>query len=134
LDDAELLFLDRGKAAGNAAKAKELYLRALQETDQKAMHAKSYYGLARIALLDQDPPTADRFFRKVLELEPDPVTKAWAHVYIGKLSDSQGEKEAAQESYQAALTVGGISDLARQEAQRGLTGAFARNPRSKEQE
>ena len=134
LDEAELLFLDREKAAGNVAKAKELYLRALQETEQKVMHAKSYYGLARIALLEQDPATADRFFRKVLELEPDPVSRAWAHVYIGKLSDSQGEKAAAQESYQAALAVGGISDLARQEAQRGLTGAFARNPKSKEQE
>ena len=45
-----------------------------------------------------------------------------------------GEKDAAQENYKAALAVQGISDLARQEAQRGLTGAFARNPKSKEQE
>ena len=134
LDDAEQLFLDREKAAGNVAKAKELYLKALQETDQLPMHAKSYYGLARIALLDRDPPTADRFFRKILELEPDPATKAWALVYIGKLADSQGEKDSAQENYKAALEVQGISDLARQEAQRGLTGAFARNPKSKEQE
>ena len=109
-------------------------LPALQETQQQAMHAKAYYGLARIALLEQDPATADRFFRKILELEPDPATKAWALVYIGKLSDSQGEKESAQENYKAALAVQGISDLARQEAQRGLTGAFARNPKSKEQE
>jgi tetratricopeptide (TPR) repeat protein len=134
LDDAELLFLDREKAAGNAAKAKELYLKAMQETEQKPMHAKAYYGLARIALLDRDPETADRFFRKILDLEPDPATQAWALVYIGKLDDSQGEKEPAQESYKAALAVQGISDLARQEAQRGLTGAFARNPKSKEQE
>ena len=134
LDDAEQLYLDRAKSAGNAAQAKELFLKAMQETDQKPMHAKAYYGLARIALLDQDPATADRFFRKVLELEPDPATKAWALVYVGKLADSQGEKDPAQESYKAALEVQGISDLARQEAQKGLTGAFARNPRSKEQE
>jgi tetratricopeptide (TPR) repeat protein len=134
LDDAELLFLDREKVAGNASKAKELFLRSLQETGQKPLHAKAYYGLARIALLDRDPETADRFFRKVLELEPDPATKAWALVYIGKLDDSQGEKEPAQESYKAALAIQGISDLARQEAQRGMTGAFARNPKSKEQE
>ena len=134
LDEAEQLFLDREKSAGNAAKAKELFLRAMQETDQKPMHAKAYYGLARIALLDRDPETADRFFRKILELEPDPATKAWALVYIGKLADSQGDKDPAQESYNAALAVQGISDLARQEAQRGLTGAFARNPKSKEQE
>jgi hypothetical protein len=69
-----------------------------------------------------------------LELEPDPATKAWALVYVGKLSDSQGEKEPAQESYKAALAIQGISDLARQEAQRGMTGAFARNPKPKEQE
>ncbi|MBZ5633129.1 MAG: hypothetical protein LAO55_08365 [Acidobacteriia bacterium] len=134
LDDAEVLFLDREKSAGNVSKAKELYLRALQETEEKPMHAKAYYGLARIALLDRDPETADRFFRKILELEPDPSTQAWALVYIGKLADSQGEKEPAQENYKAALAVQGISDLARQEAQRGLTGAFARNPKSKEQE
>ena len=134
LDDAEQLFLDREKSAGNAAKAKELFLKALQETDQLPMHAKAYYGLARIALLDRDLETADRFFRKILELEPDPATKAWALVYIGRLADSQGDKDPAQDSYKAALAVQGISDLARQEAQRGLTGAFARNPKSKEQE
>jgi tetratricopeptide (TPR) repeat protein len=134
LDDAEQLFLDREKSPGNASKAKELYLQAMQETDLKPLHAKAYYGLARIALLDRDPQTADRFFRKILELEPDPATKAWALVYIGKLSDSQGEKDPAQESYKAALAVQGISDLARQEAQKGLTGAFARNPKPKEQE
>jgi len=134
LDDAEQLFLDREKAAGNASQAKERFLKALQETDDKPLHAKAYYGLARIALLDRDPETADRFFRRVLELEPDPATKAWALVYSGKLADSQGEKEPAQENYKAALAIQGISDLARQEAQRGLTGAFARNPKSKEQE
>jgi hypothetical protein len=134
LDDAEQLFLDREKSASNAAKAKELFLKALQETDQLPLHAKAYYGLARIALLDRDLETADRFFRKILELEPDPATKAWALVYIGRLADSQGDKDPAQESYKAALAIQGISDLARQEAQRGLTGAFARNPRSKEQE
>ena len=134
LDEAEQLFLDREKSADNAAKAKGLFLKAMQETDQKPMHAKAYYGLARIALLDRDPETADRFFRKILELEPDPATRAWALVYIGKLDDSQGEKEPAQENYKAALAVQGISDLARQEAQRGLTGAFARNPKTKEQE
>jgi tetratricopeptide (TPR) repeat protein len=134
LEDAERLFLDREKSAGNAAKAKELFLRSLQETEQQPLHAKAYYGLARIALLDRDPETADRFFRKVLELNPDPATQAWALVYIGKLADSQGEKEPAQENYKAALAVQGISELARQEAQRGLTGAFARNPKSKEQE
>ncbi|MCU1339420.1 MAG: Tetratricopeptide 2 repeat protein [Bryobacterales bacterium] len=134
LDDADQLFLDREKGTANTVKAKELFLKALQETEQKPMHARAYYGLARIALLERDPETADRFFRKILELEPDPATKAWALVYIGKLSDSQGEKEPAQENYKAALAVQGISDLARQEAQRGLTGAFARNPKSKEQE
>ena len=43
----------------------------LQGTDQKPIHAKAYYGLARIAVLDRDPELGDRLFRKVLELEPD---------------------------------------------------------------
>ena len=56
----------------------------LEETDQKTMHARAYYGLARIAVLERDPETGDRLFRKVLELEPDATTKSWSLVLPGK--------------------------------------------------
>ena len=131
LDDAEQLYLDRSKDPGNLARAKDMFQRVLRETDQKPMHAKAYYGLARIAVLERDPEAADGMFRKVPDLDADPATLSWSLVYIGKLADSQGEKDPAQEFYQKALAVKGISDAARQEAEKGVKGAFFR-PRDKD--
>ena len=121
LDDAEEAFRAR-----DAAKSKELFLRTLQETAERPLHAKAYYGLARVALLEKDPESGDRLFRTVLEFDPDGSTKAWTLLYLGKLSDSQGEGEEAQQQYTAALGTLGVPEQVRQEAEKGLKGAFAR--------
>ncbi len=120
LDDAEHAVTDR-----KAAAAKDLFLRALQESDLNPMHAKAYYGLARVALLENDPDTAERLFHKVLELDPDPGTKSWSLLYLGRLSDNmQGGREQAQEFYKAVLAVAGVPDQVRQAAEQGLNQAF----------
>ena len=122
LDDAEEFV-----RAKNAVRAKELFLRTMQETSEQPLHAKAYYGLARVALLEKDPETSDRLFHKVLELTPDGSTKSWSLLYIGKLADSQGEPDEALVQYQAALATAGIPEQVRQEAEKGLKGAFARS-------
>jgi tetratricopeptide (TPR) repeat protein len=106
--------------------AKDLYLRLLQGPDEKSIHAKSYYGLARIAVLERDPELADRLFRKVLELGPDASTKSWSLLYLARLADSQGDREQAQEHYKAALAVEGAPDSVRQAAEKGLKEAFSK--------
>jgi hypothetical protein len=121
LDDAEDAFRAR-----NAAKAKELFLRVLQETSERPQHARAYYGLGRVALLEKDPETSDRLFRKVLDLDPDGSTRSWSLLYLGKLADSQGEGQEAQDQYKAALATAGVPDQVRQEAEKGLQGSFAR--------
>jgi tetratricopeptide (TPR) repeat protein len=115
LDDAEQAYTAR-----DLGKAKQLYLRVMQETDQKPLHAKAYYGLARIAVLEKDPETGDRLFRKVLELEPDGSTKSWSLLYLARLADSQGDREEAQNFYRQALAVKGAPDAVRQAAQKGI--------------
>ena len=45
---------------------------------------------------ERDPRVGDRLFRKVLEMEPDASTKSWSLLYLGRLADSQGEREQAQ--------------------------------------
>jgi tetratricopeptide (TPR) repeat protein len=119
LDDAERAYLNR-----DLDRAKQGYLRVLEETAEQPMHAKAYYGLARVAVLQRDPETGDRLFRKVLELQPDAETKAWSLLYLARLADSQGDRDEAVKSYKAALAVEGAPDSVRQAAQKGVAEAF----------
>jgi tetratricopeptide (TPR) repeat protein len=115
LDDAENLYRAR-----QLDPAKAQFLAILQQTDQKSAHASAYYGLARIAVLQKDPESAERFFQKTLELEPDAQVKGWSLVYLGQLELAAGERESAAQYFQKALQVEGASELARKTAQQGL--------------
>jgi tetratricopeptide (TPR) repeat protein len=119
LADGEQAYLSR-----DLARSRELFLQALKETEQKPMHAKAYYGLARITVLERDPETGDRLFRRVLELEPDPETKSWSLLYLGRLADSQKLHDEAVEHYKAALAVEGAPESVRKAAEQGLKEAF----------
>jgi tetratricopeptide (TPR) repeat protein len=115
LDDAENLY-----AARDLEKAKETYLAVLQQTDLKKMHAAAYYGLARIAALQKDPESSQRLFLRTLELDPEPPVKAWALVYLGKLSLASSEQDEAVKYFQQAVSVEGASEAAIAEAKRSL--------------
>jgi|SRR5579872_7337513 len=115
LDDAERLYTAR-----DLDKAKATYLQVLQQTDQTPMHAAVYYGLARIAILQKDPETAEKLFLKSLELGPEPQVKAWVLVYLGRLSLAAREAAQAGKYFQQALQVPGASDMALKAANEGL--------------
>ena len=121
LDDAEELFRTQKFPA-----AKEAWSVIMASNAEKPVQARAYYGLARVALSERDPERADGLFRKVLDLEPDASTLSWSLVYLGKLSDSQGEGDPAKQFYQQALAVAGLPDQVKREAQQGLAGAFFR--------
>jgi tetratricopeptide (TPR) repeat protein len=105
-------------------KARETWMRVLGETDQKPLHAKAYYGLARIAVLEKNPELAEKLFQKALELGPDPYVKGWTLVYLGRLSDAAGEREQAARYYKDAAGVEGASLAARQAARKGIEQAY----------
>ncbi len=119
LDDAEKAYtardLDRSRA---------IFLQVLDQTSEKPLHARAYYGLARISVLQRDPETGDRLFRKVLELEPDAETKSWSLLYLARLADAQGSRDEAVEQYKAVLAVDGAPDTVRKAAEKGLQEAF----------
>ena len=115
LEEAEYLYGEK-----SYPRAREQFLKALQETDQKYLHAKAYYGLGRIAALANDPETADTLFRKVLELGPDPAMESYTHLYLGRLADIGGERDEAIKEYNAVLAVQGGANKARQAAQEGI--------------
>ncbi len=101
-------------------KAKTLFARILRETDDRTLQARGYFGLARIAVLQNDPELGDKLFRKTLELAPDPFTKSWSLVYLGRLAEIAKETEEALEHYRAALEVQGAAPGARQAAEKAL--------------
>jgi predicted negative regulator of RcsB-dependent stress response len=124
LEEAESLYTSR-----DLDKSKEKFLEVLRETAEKPLHAKAYYGLARVALLQKDPETAERLFQKVLELGPEPQDKSWCYVYLGRLADLAGEHDSALKHYQAALAIEGASEKARETARQGLQGNFKKQER-----
>lgn len=126
LDDAEKEFNQQLASDHKMDTAKDLFLRVLQETDQKPMHAKAYYGLARTALVENDPDAAERLFHKALDLDPDPVVKSWCLLYLGRLSDNtQGGREQAKDFYKSAMAVDGVPEQVRKAAEQGLNQAYS---------
>jgi tetratricopeptide (TPR) repeat protein len=84
------------------------------------LHAKAWYGLARIAMLHNDPETAEQAFRKSLELGPEPQDKAWVLYYLGRLAVAAGERDRGIQLIQEALRLPGASDKARKAASDAL--------------
>ncbi len=132
LDEAEKAYTARDLPG-----ARQIFMQSLKETDLKSAHAKAYYGLARISLLEKDPEKADELFRVVLAQDPDAATKSWSLLYLGRLADSQGAvapdedgkrrwREEAVGHYKAALAVPGVSDSVREAAELGLKSAYTK--------
>lgn len=115
LKSAETLLKDK-----ELEKAEKLFQQAIQQAVTKSDQAAGYYGLARIALAQDNPDDAETLLEHTLELEPEPAIHAWALVYVGKLKLEVGEREKAAACFQDALKVEGATDLARSEAQKGL--------------
>lgn len=104
--------------------ARQAYLNVLQETSQTPLHAKAYYGLARIAALQKDPELAEKLFQKTLELSPDTETKSWAYLYLGRLADAGQRREDAVNNYRAVLSIEGAPPTVRSAAEKGLQESF----------
>ncbi len=105
-------------------KAKSGYMQVLRETEDKPAHAMAYFGMAKIAGLQNDPELAIQLFQKALESSPDDYVKAWSLVFLGRFADATGEREQARQHYQAALAVPGASIAAKKAAEQGLQQAF----------
>ncbi len=118
---AEDLYTSRNLTGARAG-----YEKVLEQPAENSVHARAYYGLARIAALDHDPELAEKLFQKTLEMSPDDETKSWAFLYLGRLSDAAGEREQAEKHYREALAVHGAPEQVKTAAEKGLARAFQR--------
>ncbi|HEY2351613.1 MAG TPA: hypothetical protein VGH83_03815 [Candidatus Acidoferrum sp.] len=85
---------------------------------------RAWYGLGLVAMLEHDGPRAKEVFGRLTSGEHaatgDPMVLAWSHVYLARIYDGEGQARQAEAEYQAALTVQGGPEQARQAAQKGL--------------
>jgi tetratricopeptide (TPR) repeat protein len=108
--------------------------RALIERNAaQPVQARAYFGLARIAALENDAALSRELFEKTLTLNPEPFEKAWAHVYLARLAMAtreddgpSGGTDRAIQHYAAALAVEGASEQAHAAAQKEIEAAQRR--------
>jgi len=115
LEEAEELYAKR-----ELEKARAIFLELLGASEQAALQARAYYGLARIAALKNNPDLAESLFEKTLASRPEPHIAAWTQVYLARLAEAAGQTERAREHYRAALKLEGASAAARAAAEKGL--------------
>lgn len=135
--EAWLLEGERQIALGNGPAAEAEFRRVLEEQPE---NARALYGLALATALQGQSERAKELFRQVV-LTPSaeapgrtrpPQVVAWAHVYLGRIYDLEGERELALTEYRAVLALAGAPQTARAAAQRGIESPFAPIPRSQE--
>jgi tetratricopeptide (TPR) repeat protein len=126
-------------AARNPAGARELFQRVLERHPE---HPEALYGIALAATLEGRADEARELFERLVALpaEPGPelpvspetfsYVRAWAHIYLGRIYDMEGNRERAVSEYRAALAVPGAPLESRNAAERGLQSPFqpARGP------
>lgn len=100
--------------------AAKLFKKVFEQTSDKAMHGRAYYGLARIAVHENRKEEAVDLFQRTANANPTPAITAWAHVYLGRLALAAGKPDAARDEFKLALAQSGASPLALDAAQKGL--------------
>jgi tetratricopeptide (TPR) repeat protein len=101
-------------------------------------NARGLYGLAIASVLSGKAGRAKELFEKVVALSSsaessdqtpavraDPEVLAWSHVYLGRISDLEDDRESAVSEYRAALNVDGAPEAARIAAQNGVEAPYA---------
>ncbi|MBI4443336.1 MAG: hypothetical protein HY649_08180, partial [Acidobacteria bacterium] len=87
-------------------------------------HARALYGLGLVASQQKQPEQAKEYFTQAASLAAEPRLKAWSHIYLGRLLDLEGQRDAALVQYQAALAAGDSASETQEAARNGLQESF----------
>lgn len=118
LDEAEGLLSEEKYES-----AKKVF-KQVADTDQ-GLRAKALYGIGVASGLQRNREEAQSYFEQALAVKNvDNATKVWAHIYLGRLHDLEGERESAIREYAAAVDVGDDTRGAQAAAKRGLEKPF----------
>lgn len=99
----------------------------------KEDHGKAYFVLARVSVLravgdveskEKGITQAKEYLYKGLERATDARTKAWCHIYLGRIFDIQDDRENALRHYNAALVQGDPKPDTEAAAERGMKAPY----------
>jgi len=116
---------ERGESSisqGEFEEASEIFGAAME---QFGPQPRVLYGLAIVATQQKQPERAKEYFAQAASLATDTRTKAWAHIYLGRLLDLEGKRPDAVRAYRAALAAGDPSPDTKQAAEKGVQEGFA---------
>jgi tetratricopeptide (TPR) repeat protein len=106
--------------------AKQAFQKTLESPPSPYLHARAYFGLARIAILENHGEVAQGLFQHSLALSPDGETRSWDYFYLARLAEVTGDNDQAHKYYEAVLSVEGASPKAKEKAQQGLRGELSK--------
>ncbi len=101
-------------------------IRGAQDFAQQALDSKqedagrALFILGQAASLNRDMKGAQSYFERALGTSKEAWVVARSHIYLGRIFDLQGNRQAAVEQYRAALAAGDASPGTKAAAERGL--------------
>jgi len=104
----------------DAENAEKTFKKALQQTSDKALQGRAYYGLGLIALQQKRWDEAQNLFQRTIEASPDSTAAGWSHYYLGQLSLKAGDAGQANSQFQMALNTRGLSAKAREAVEKAM--------------
>lgn len=102
------------------ANAQKLFRKVFEQTTDKSMQGRAYYGLARIAVQENKKDEALDLFQRTADDNPSPAITAWSHVYLGRLALAAGDPGKANTQFKLALAIPEASEKAHEAAEKGL--------------
>ena len=107
---------------GKYSEARAAFQRVIEKFDPR--NERALFGLAVVASNMRKPDLAEEYFQKTLDAARDLRIVTWSHIYLGRLYDLQGKRDAAVKQYRtASLTAAAYPDAARA-VENGLQRAF----------
>ena len=94
--------------------------------------ARAYFLLARVATMRGDMEGAKSYFYLALDRGTDARTRAWSHIYLGRIFDLQEKREDALKMYNAALSDEDTKPDTKAAAERGMKSPYAPSVKHKE--
>ncbi|ABF42852.1 Tetratricopeptide repeat protein [Candidatus Koribacter versatilis Ellin345] len=109
---------------GDLDAAEQSANKVLEGKDEDA--AKAYFLLARIYTMRGEMESAKSYFYLAIDRGTDARTRAWSHIYLGRIFDLQEKRDEALKQYNAALAENDTKPDTNAAAQRGMKAPYTK--------